>query len=96
MARPKGSGNVLSYECKRSILSVYEALGGAEAMLTWARRNPDKYYDILVRVLPREIDLDVKVSPEARVYPLGLPHVETIDNEQVRLPIASKTMDSIH
>ena len=91
MARPKGSGNILSYECKRSIMAVYDALGGAEAMLKWAKRNPDKYYDILVRVLPKEIDLDVSVTPEARVYPLGLPQ-----DEQDRLPAPPETVDSVH
>lgn len=89
--RPKGSGNILSYECKRSIMSVYEALGGAEAMLKWAKHNPDKYYDILCRVLPREIDMEVTAAPEARVYPLGLPA-----DEQTGLPATSEAMDSVH
>lgn len=87
--RPRGTGNVLSYECKRSILSVYEALGGAEAMLAWAKNNEDKYYDILVRILPKEIDLDVKVQPEARVYPIA-------PNEHHQLPPPSEAVDSVH
>lgn len=90
MGRPKGSGNILAYECKRSILGIYNALGGAEAMLKWAQRNQDKYYDILVKILPKEIDLAVDVKPEARAYPLGL------TDEQNRLPSSSEAVDSVH
>ncbi len=75
--RPKGSGNILSFECKHSIMSVYKALGGAEAMLAWAKTNPDKYYEILCRVLPKDVDMKVEdVTPEARVYPLGVAEEE--------------------
>lgn len=37
----------------------------------------------------QNVDLNIKETPEARVYPLGL-------NEQVGLPAASETMDSVH
>lgn len=85
--RPKGSGNILSYECKHSIMSVYEALGGAEEMLAWAKKNKDKYYDILVRVLPKDIDMKIQEKPVANVFPI---------NDGTQLPPPPKAVDSIH
>lgn len=90
MGRPKGAQNNITSDCKQSIMSVYNALGGAQGMLTWAKRNQTEYYQILAKILPKDIDLSVKELPEARVYPQGLPVDET------RLPAASETVDSIH
>lgn len=89
MARKLGSKNNVTYDCKTSIMSVYEALGGAEGMLKWAQRNQTEFYKILAKILPRDIDLTVKELPEARVYPLGLPN-------ETELPAASEAVDSIH
>lgn len=54
MARTKGAKNNVTGDCKTSIMGVYEALGGAEAMLKWAQQNQTDYYRMLVQILPKE------------------------------------------
>lgn len=70
MGRPRGSSNILSTDCKHSIMSVYEALGGAEALLKWAKSHQDKYYDLLAKVLPRDVSLDAVITHEDRLSEL--------------------------
>lgn len=92
MPSRKGSPNNVTAECKQSIMSVYNALGSAEGMLEWAKRNNDnqtEFYKILAKILPKDVDLSIKELPEARVYPMGL-------NEQNRLPASSEAVDSVH
>lgn len=59
MARPVGSSSIIGDTTKRSILSVYDALGGATAMLLWAKKNPTDYYKIMASLLPKNLDIDL-------------------------------------
>lgn len=59
MGRPAGSSNILGDTTKRSILSVYDGLGGAEAMLLWAKRNQTEFYKIVAALLPKNVDIDL-------------------------------------
>lgn len=41
---------------RQSILQVFDGLGGWEAMLEWARDNPDVFYgSVIPRLLPTEL-----------------------------------------
>lgn len=57
MLRRKRGPNNVTYDCKTSIMSVYNALGGAEGMLKWAQRHQTEYYNILAKILPKDFDI---------------------------------------
>ena len=88
MAKGRGPNNV-TYDCKTSIMSVYEALGGAEEMLKWARRNQTEFYKILAKIVPK--DLSIKSSSitvhiglnEADKQPLNAPDKSELTQEAI-------------
>ena len=43
-----------SRSVRAAVLRVYEEIGGDEAMARWARENPDAFYSIVARMLPKE------------------------------------------
>lgn len=57
--RPAGVPNKLSRAAKDSVWSVFDGLGGDEAMLEWAKANPGAFYE---RVWPRILPKPVEVS----------------------------------
>ena len=40
---------------KESFLDAFEASGGTDSLAEWAKKNPDKFYPIVVRILLKEI-----------------------------------------
>lgn len=51
--RKAGVPNKLTQSVKECIEQVHRELGGAEAMLQWAKTNPDLFYSkILTKLLP--------------------------------------------
>jgi hypothetical protein len=39
---------------KESFLDAFEASGGTSSLTEWAKKNPDKFYPILVRILLKD------------------------------------------
>jgi len=60
--RKKGTPNKVSTSVKESLKSVYDRLGGDEAMLEWARENPEEFYRHWIKMLPTEVKQDVTSS----------------------------------
>lgn len=60
--RKKGTPNRVSTSVKESLKSVYERLGGDDAMLEWAAQNPDEFYRHWIKMLPTEVKNDVTSS----------------------------------
>lgn len=54
MSRPHGSKNGHIADVKTSMMSVYDAMGGAEGLLKWAKKNETEYYRMLASLLPKE------------------------------------------
>lgn len=54
MTRPAGTPNIIPGDVKTSIMSVYKALGSADELLRWAKKNQTEYYKMLVAILPKE------------------------------------------
>jgi hypothetical protein len=53
----KGSPNKLSASVREGIQRAYDELGGANALLAWARENPTVFYTQLwAKLLPMEIN----------------------------------------
>ena len=40
---------------KESFLDAFEASGGTDGLAEWAKKNPDKFYPVMVRILLKEI-----------------------------------------
>lgn len=47
---------------KENVVLTFELLGGVENYANWARKNPDKFYDHWIKMLPAEIKAEVSVS----------------------------------
>jgi len=55
--RPKGVPNKVSRQVKENIISVFEELGGREAMTEWAKRderNMTEFYRMYTKMAPIE------------------------------------------
>jgi hypothetical protein len=62
--RPKGVPNKVSRQVKENIISVFEELGGREAMTEWAKRderNMTEFYRMYTRMAP----IEQKISGDA-------------------------------
>lgn len=55
--RQKGTPNKLGGTAKENIACVFTRLGGIQAMVAWAEKNPTQFYGIYAKLLP--IDLEV-------------------------------------
>lgn len=56
--RKKGVTNKLTSTAKENIAAVYEKLGGAEGMATWALENHTAFYTIYSKLLPVEAKIE--------------------------------------
>ena len=76
--RPKGSQNKLGRLARENIVTVFEQMGGTEAMAEWARENRTEFYSrIYARMLPSE----AHVTTESDARPL----VEMSDAELIAI-----------
>ena len=39
---------------KESFLDAFETIGGTDSLAEWAKKNPDKFYPVMVRILLKE------------------------------------------
>ena len=39
---------------KESFLDAFEVSGGTDSLAEWAKKNPDKFYPVMVRILLKE------------------------------------------
>ena len=40
---------------KESFLDAFETSGGTDSLAEWAKKNPDKFYPVMVRILLKEM-----------------------------------------
>lgn len=59
--RPKGSVNRFT-KVKEEFLAAFDEIGGRKALVEWGKANPREFYNLLVRLMPRETHLDAEVS----------------------------------
>jgi hypothetical protein len=50
--RKAGTPNKVSTTVKQNVISVFDEIGGIEAMATWAKDNRSEYYRIYSRLAP--------------------------------------------
>jgi hypothetical protein len=49
---------------KENVVLTFELLGGVAAYAKWAEKNPDKFYDHYIKILPSELKAEVNVSAD--------------------------------
>ena len=49
---------------KQSIALTFEKLGGVNGYAKWAAKNPDKFYEHWIKILPVEIKAEVNVTTD--------------------------------
>ena len=57
--RPVGSRNRFS-QLKEAFVEAFEGIGGVDSLMEWARDNKDKFYPLMVRIFPKEVELEHK------------------------------------
>lgn len=55
--RKKGVPNKFSGTVKQQVLDTFMAIGGAEAMATWAGANKTEFYKLFGKLLPRPVEV---------------------------------------
>lgn len=53
--RQRGSQNKVTKAFKEATLRVFDRLGGDDALLAWATKNPTEFYKIAARLIPHEV-----------------------------------------
>lgn len=53
--RPKGGLNKFTVSAKAAFQYAYQAIGGDEALATWARENESDFYKLFARLIPTEV-----------------------------------------
>lgn len=64
MASRKGSPNKLGAQAKENIAAVFVRLGSTAGMADWAADNKTEFYKLYARLLPQQVEADVRVSSE--------------------------------
>ena len=54
--RKKGSVNRLSADAKAMLEQAAEGVGGLEALTAWGRSNPDGFWPLWAKLLPKNIE----------------------------------------
>lgn len=57
--RPKGVPNKLTRSAKEAFALAFDGIGGAEALIAWARDNPTDFYKLYARLIPTEANVSV-------------------------------------
>lgn len=78
--RKAGTPNKNSITVKESLKAVYERLGGDDAMLEWAKQNPDEFYRHWIKMLPTEVRNDV-TSSDGTLQPISIQVVGVDTND---------------
>ena len=55
--RPKGSTNAVTADAKRAMEYAFAGAGGVEALTAWAIANPDGFYPVWAKLLPKNVDV---------------------------------------
>lgn len=55
--KKKGTPNKLTLEAKLAIEQAFDGAGGVKALTQWAKENPDGFYPVWSKLLPRNVDV---------------------------------------
>ena len=54
--RPKGVPNKLTADSREALALAFKGVGGVEALTAWAKRNPDGFYALWGRTIPKQVE----------------------------------------
>ncbi len=74
--RKPGSVNKVTASIKAALSEAFDNLGGVQALTHWGAENPTEFYKLWAKMLPNEINADLRVEQAGRIV-LTLP-----DNER--------------
>ena len=69
--RPVGSRNRFS-QLKEAFVEAFEGIGGVDSLMEWARDNKDKFYPLMVRIFPKEVELKERSFADMHVTILDI------------------------
>lgn len=66
--RPKGAKNKFT-DLKAAFLKAFEEIGGTEELVAWGMKpqNRSQFYQMLTKLFPKEVAVDMKVEGETGV-----------------------------
>ena len=74
--RPKGVPNKVSRTAKENFAQAFDALGGMEGMVAWAKSDPDNlkvFYGLYARLIPTEMAGSITIPTVTINAPNGGP-----------------------
>lgn len=71
--RKPGSPNKMTAGAKEALEAVFEQRGGVPAFLAWSHRNPDEFYKLWGKLIPRptEVEHSGTITHRHQVWKLG-------------------------
>ena len=64
--RKKGTPNKATVEVKKALSHVFNLRGGVEAFDKWAEENPDLFYAMWLKMLPKKLEHDLDIAFKTR------------------------------
>ena len=67
--RVKGVPNKVTVEAKVALEMAFKGAGGVDALTAWAKENPDGFYPVWAKLLPKNIDVTTagkSLNPDER------------------------------
>ena len=58
--RQKGSVNKVTASIKEAFMIAFDKSGGSKTLTEWAIENPDKFYPLLAKIIPQEVNKTVE------------------------------------
>lgn len=80
--RPKGAKNIVPGDIKAAFLSAFEEMGGLDSLIKWAKRKPDAFYCLLIKLIPAKQLQEEAKQPKVTVTFKNLYLKEPIDITQ--------------
>ena len=65
--RPKGVPNKTTTAVKAALEEAFEKMGGVAALSRWAKKNPDEFYKLWAKLLPKDLHISGKMALEQLV-----------------------------
>jgi hypothetical protein len=60
--RQKGTPNKTTLAVKEALSEAFDGMGGATKLQTWAEENPTEFYKLWVKMLPQDVNANLKAT----------------------------------
>ena len=75
--RRRGASNRITKEVKECLELAFAGAGGVAALTAWAKKNPDGFYPVWAKLLPKNVNMDAKLEHLGVILmPAELPDVD--------------------